>query len=113
VTRIEVTRHVAADPASVALLLSEPPTVQDPERAWVVAPPRRAGIGFTATAQTSSLSSFAASGRVIIVPATDAGCDVRLVLTLPDDAASGRAQRSAAKFLAMLADRAKSRSFAA
>jgi hypothetical protein len=113
VTRIEVTRHVAADPASVALLLSEPSTTRDPEDGWVMAPPRRAGVGFTSVTQTSALSGFTASGRVIIVPATDAGCDVRLVVAVSDDVATVRAKRSAARFLALLADRARARSFAA
>jgi hypothetical protein len=113
VTRIEVTRHVAADPASVALLLSEPSTENDPEDAWMMSPPRRTGVGFTSATQTSALSSFTASGRVIIVPAPDAGCDVRLVAAVSDEVATVRAQRSATRFLTLLARRAKARSFAA
>jgi hypothetical protein len=113
VTRVEVTRHVAADPASVALLLAEPPAAQDADQGWVIAPPRRAGVGFVSGAAASTLSGFTAVGDVSVEPATDAGCEVRLVIAVDDDASSGRAERSATKFLSQLANRARSRAFAA
>jgi hypothetical protein len=111
-TRVEVTRHVAADPASVALLLAGPPVEPD-GGGWVILLPRRMGVGFAAAAQSSALSDFSAGGDVSVVPAADDGCEVRFVATVGDDASAGRVERSAARFLASLADRARARSFAA
>jgi hypothetical protein len=114
-TRVEVVRPVAADPASVALLMSELPTATDPERTWVVGSPRRTGATFTAPAQTSGLAEFSAAGELTIDPAVDGdgGCDLRLSVEVPLDRVSGRVERSAARFLATVAFRARVRSLAA
>lgn len=112
-TRVEVSRHVAADPTSVALLLAEPASQPEHDRAVVVTPPRRAGVGFRADVEVTDAIGRAVSGQVLIQPATDAGCDVRLWLTAPDAAAARGIERSSVAFLSDLATRAKSRSFAA
>jgi hypothetical protein len=111
--RVEVVRPVAADPASVALLMSELPTTKDPDRNWVVGPPRRIGGTFMAPAQSSGLAEFSAAGELTIDPASDGGCRLRLAVEVPADAATLRVQRSAARFLATVAYRARSRSLAA
>lgn len=112
-TRVEVSRHVAADPASVALLLAEPASEPEHDRAVVVTPPRRAGVGFTAIVEVIDALGRAGSGQVSIEPATDAGCDVRLWVRAPDATAARGIERSSIAFLSDLAARAKSRSFAA
>jgi hypothetical protein len=113
VTRVEVSRHVAADPASVALLLAEPPGEPEHDRAVVVTPPRRAGVGFVAIVEVIDAIGRAVTGEVMIEPATDAGCDVRLSVTAPDVSAARGIERSGSTFLSDLAARAKSRSRAA
>lgn len=112
-TRVEVSRHVAADPASVALLLAEPAGEPEHDRAVVVTPPRRAGVGFAAAVEVIDAIGRACSGEVMIEPATDAGCDVRLWVTAPDPTAARGIERSSTTFLGDLAARARSRSFAA
>jgi hypothetical protein len=113
VARVEVTRHVAADPASVALILAEPAREKDAPRDVVVLPPRRSGIGFTAAVEVVDAIGRAVSGQVTVEPATDAGCDVRVFLNAPDDSAARGVERSASTFLSELAARARSRSRAA
>jgi hypothetical protein len=113
VTRVEVSRHVAADPTSVALLLAEPAAEPEHDRAVIVTPPRRAGVGFVAIVEVIDAIGRAVTGRVLIEPATDAGCDVRLTISAPDGAAARGIERSSATFLSDLASRAKSRSYAA
>jgi hypothetical protein len=89
VTRIEVARQVAADPASVALLLSGP-AARD---AWPsdgdvrVGPPMRSGVGFVADMTVVDSTDRGVRGRYTIMPAegTSGASDVRLVLTSTAD----------------------------
>lgn len=94
-TRIEVTRRVAADPASVALLLSGP-AARD---AWPsdgdvrVGPPMRSGVGFVADMTVVDAAERGVRGRYTITQAegSPGASDVRLVLTSTgDDAAALR-----------------------
>lgn len=120
--RLEVVRHIAADPASVALLLADP--TGDDERsdtrlraadgeALEVSAPRRSGIGFSADVLVRVREGGSAPGEIRVEPATDAGCDARIVLHVPAGASTASVERQAGRFLSGLADRAKSRSFAA
>lgn len=120
--RLEVARHVAADPASVALLLADPTGDGDrgetrlrvaDEEGLEVSAPRRSGIGFRADVLVRLREGRSAPGEIRVEPATDPGCDARMVLHVPADASFGAVERQAGRFLATLADRAKSRSFAA
>jgi hypothetical protein len=118
-TRIELTRHVVADPAGVALLLAEPASWPDPDRddqGWVVAPPRHVGDRFTAVieaVQPVEAPGRMASGQVIVKPTGEVGCEIRLVINVRDHATAARVEESAATFLAVLGDRAQARSLAA
>jgi hypothetical protein len=116
VTRFEVARYVAADPAGVALLLSEPASWRDPDRTdytWTVAPPRRVASRFTAAAEVTASTERLATGQMTVRPSTEAGCEIRLVLTTRDAAPAGSVEQSARMLLASLADRAQARSLAA
>jgi hypothetical protein len=104
VTRIEITRHTAADPAGVALLLSE---------ASEVSPVRRSGVGFAADVEAVDSAGHRTSGRLSVVPSVDAGCEVRLALRLADQAATESAEAWARTFLDSLARRAQGRASAA
>jgi hypothetical protein len=104
---------VAADPASVALLLAEPASERDPDSGISVTPPRRTGVGFTAVLHLVDALGRTIAGEVTATPASDAGCELRLVLSAPDSAAARGLERSATGFLAELAARARSRSRAA
>lgn len=106
--RIEVERHVAADPASVALLLAG---LQD--GGLIVAPPRRNGIGFLAEISTTDSKGRPVPGELRIEPAEDPGCDVRLILTTTDPAGAAVVRRVASRFLSTLAVKARERAFAA
>jgi hypothetical protein len=117
-TRIEITRHAAADPASVALLLAEPatePVAADPvPTPWGgVSGVRRSGIGFRAGVDVAVGEHHQAEGVLTVVPSTDAGCDVRIELNPSDDAAAFSVQAWAVTFLDSLAERARERSSAA
>ena len=110
-TRIDVVKHVAADPASVALLLAEPATEGDRE-SIVLTPPRRSGVGFSAAVEVSDIGEMPAVGEVVVQPGSDAGCEVRLVLHVPNQSAR-HVERAGSRFLSELALRARSRSRAA
>jgi hypothetical protein len=111
-TRFEVRRHVAADPAGVALLLAEPTAWSDLDHTWAVANPHRVGDGFAAAFRVTEPSDQLARGVVCVTPTTDAGCEVRLVINAKDRAVAD-VQRSVSGFLGLLAERARARSFAA
>jgi hypothetical protein len=113
VTRFEVTRHVAADPAGVALLLAEPASWSDLYHHWVVAAPRRVGEGFAAALQVSADSGRLARGVISVATSPEVGCEVRLVINACDGAVANEVERSASRFLDALAERARERSFAA
>jgi hypothetical protein len=109
--RVMITRHMTADPASVALLLAEPADAA--AGGVVVSLPRRSGIGFTAAVEVTDPLGRSATGEVVVQPATDAGCEVGLALNAPEGAAARRAERAGSSFLARLAARARQRSEAA
>lgn len=109
--RLVISRHMTADPASVALLLAEP--VVDPTEGVRVSPPRRAGIGFTAAVAVTDSMGRSAAGEVIVRPAADAGCDVGLALSAPEGGVGRGVERVGSSFLDRLAARARRRSYAA
>ena len=111
--RVEMRRHVAADPASVALLLAEPTSWSDPHHGWVVAPPRRIGESFAVSIDVLEPSGRLATGALIVKPAADVGCDLRLVISARSASTVRTVEPSAVTFLELLADRAQARSFAA
>jgi hypothetical protein len=116
VTRFEVTWHVAADPAGVALLLSEPASWRDPDHegyTWTVAAPHRVASRFTAAAELTASTERLATGQMTVKPSTEAGCEVRMVLRTRDAAAARSVEQSALLLLASLAERAQARSLAA
>jgi hypothetical protein len=117
VTRIEIARHAAADPASVALLLAEParlsqPAGPDSEVSGELSPVRRTSAGFAAELDVLAPHG-AAHGQVSVVPTADAGCDVRLTLSVVDDALAWLADGWATAYLDSLVVRARLRSSAA
>lgn len=129
-TRVELHRHVAADPASVALLLAGP-TDREPDASGdtaalrlvaqrtadvagvIVAAPRRRGVGFVASIDVSDGKGVTTHGTVTVVPATDPGSDIALSLDPVEGQAAGAVRREAAAFLETLVRRARSRAFAA
>lgn len=112
-TRIEVKRHVAADPASVALLLAEPASERDPDSGVVIAAPRRTGVGFVAAIEVTDAVGRAVTGDVIVEPSSDAGSDLAVAISVPDQRAARGIEKTVAGFMGELAARARSRSFAA
>jgi hypothetical protein len=115
-TRIEVIRHVTADPAGVALLLAEPAMWSDPiqlDHTWVVAPPHRAMDGFASTVEVTEPWGRLVTGELTVTPALDTGCEIRLVIRVPDRSVARGVERSGVGFLALLAERAQARAFAA
>lgn len=124
--RFEVERHIAADPASVALLLAGPfgdtppgdphlPTARVPAEhsGVVVAAPRRNGVGFVADVTTTDAKDRHVAGELRIAPSQDPGCEVRLSFTAADAGSVAVVRRAAGRFLSTLAVRARERSFAA
>ena len=124
--RLEVARHIAADPASVALLLAGPlgdtpssnpdlPSARVPaeDSGLVVAAPRRNGIGFVADVTTTDAKDRHVAGELRIEPAEDPGCEVLLIFTAADAGSAAVVRRAAGRFLSTLAVRARERSFAA
>jgi hypothetical protein len=116
-TRIEITRHAAADPASVALLLAEPVAERTagPDSlvpTGEVGTVRRSEVGFTA-AVAVAIGDGRAPGVLTVVPSRDAGCDVRIELSPSDASAAPAARAWATTFLDSLAERARVRSSAA
>jgi hypothetical protein len=72
-TRTAVERRIAADPASVALLLTAPPSEPGPDDAPQVAsdPPVRSPLGFTATVRVARAGDLLAVGQLTIAHAGD------------------------------------------
>jgi hypothetical protein len=115
-TRFEVTRHVVADPAGVALLLAEPanwPQADDAGRVWVVSPPRRVGSRFVAVLEVTATAGRLATGQVTVKPSNDAGSEIRLVISSTDDDVTDGVDQGAVTFVALLAERAQARAMAA
>jgi hypothetical protein len=109
---VEVRRHIAADPTSVALLLAGP-LPDDSDEALEVLAPRRTGVGFTASLKLLDSSRRPVTGEVTIQPLSDDGCDARVVLRAHDERSARGVERAASTFLSRLAILARSRSFAA
>jgi hypothetical protein len=78
---IEVVRHVSADSAGVALLLSDPSFDLDATVSWQVGVPRRWGAGFIASIEGKAWPAHDAAGTISVEPVRGWGCQVRLVLT--------------------------------
>jgi hypothetical protein len=117
-TSIEITRHAAADPASVALLLASPAAeaANSPaaaEASGEVSLVRRNGVGFAAGVDLVDRDGNEAFGVLTVVPSTDAGCEVRIELSPVDAPLATGAEAWAASFLDSLAERARLRSAAA
>ncbi|HEX3823710.1 MAG TPA: hypothetical protein VHV79_04520 [Mycobacteriales bacterium] len=112
-SRVEVARHVAADPASVALLLAELAAEDGTDHGLVVTSPRRAGIGFAARLEFVHAGGAVLVGEIVVAPSSGEGCDVRAGFGVPDDSPIQPVERGASAFLAALAAHAKSRAFAA
>jgi hypothetical protein len=121
VGRIEVGRRVAADPTSVALLLAETPTTDDPARMWrVTTAPRRIGAVFVAAVELIDRWQTIAAGGVTVGPVAEstggAGSEIRLVVDLATSEPSADeapAAQAAAAFVTSLAERARFRARAA
>jgi len=110
--RFEVERHIAADPASVALLLAGPfgdippgdsdlPNARVPaeDSGLVVSAPRRHGVGFVADVTTTDAKDRPVAGELRIEPAEDPGCEVRLTFTAADSGSAAVVRRAASRFL--------------
>ena len=78
--RIEVVRHIAADPSSLALLLSGP-TGRDlwGDESLMLSAPERSGLGFRVDVAASSPAN--ARGRVLIAAGTDGPISSEVSLT--------------------------------
>lgn len=123
--KIELRKHIAADPSSVALLLTGPLVHEqepagdlqvvsaDPAPGVAVSPPRRSGVGFAATVDVTADDGAIAHGGLTIVPASDAGCEVTLHAAAESEAVVRSATRHSRRFLESLDQRARSRAYAA
>jgi hypothetical protein len=120
--RIEVGRRVAAEPTSVALLLAETPTTDDPARMWrVTTAPRRIGAVFVAAVELVDRWQTIAAGGVTVGPIAEstgsAASEIRLVVDLavtePSADEASAAREAASAFVASLAERARFRARAA
>lgn len=111
--RTELTRRVAADPASVALLLSGPvdEAGSGAVRLRRLQPPGRAGVGFVMPVEVLDGSAYA-RGRLSIAPGRDGGTELRLTLTA-DEAPGNDAERRLGALLDDLVETAQRRSRAA
>jgi hypothetical protein len=113
VARIELGRHVAADPSSLALLLSGP-TGRDlwGDNELTLAAPQRSGVGFRVDVATSG--PVPSRGRILIFAGADGpiASEVRLTLsTVSTEVPTLR--RAAETFLDALGTAAQERSSAA
>jgi len=113
VARVEVRRHIAADPASVALLLAEPMGEDAGRDGVTVALPRRGGVGFIASIEVEDIDGRVSHGTVSVKPSSDPGTDLVVSVAAPEGPAARSVERAARLFLSRLAVRARSRSFAA
>jgi hypothetical protein len=112
VARIDISRHVEADPASVALLLSGP-TGRElwPDAELVLAAPQRSGVGFRVD---FSVGEGYGRGRILIAASSDGpiASDVRLTLSTAD-VLNLALRRACDQFVDSLAVAAQERSSAA
>ena len=115
-TRTEVARHVAADPASVALLLSGPTAVtmwpDAEDDSMVFRTPMRSGVGFVVDLSVRDVVAGPARARLSIAPGDNPTVTtLRLVVTAVGTSTQLRTR--AALFLDALARCAQARSSAA
>jgi len=112
VARIELQRHVAADPSSLALLLSGP-TGRDlwADDSLVLGAPRRTGLGFRVDVATSAPAM--ARGRILISAGADGPIASEVQFTLSAVGDVPRLRRAASDYLEALAAAAQARSSAA
>ncbi len=108
--RLDVERHLAADPASVALLLAGEGS-NEPD--LVIDAPRRSSVGFIAAVSATDANGRPAVGKLRITPAQEPGCEVRVTMIAADCDSAAVVRRSASRFLATLALRARQRAHAA
>jgi len=101
VTRVDLSRRVSADPASVALLLGGPalPPVDDARdgdanRHVTVGPPVRTSIGFSASVAVD-VGSASGHGRLRVTADGPAATDVQLGVVVPDGDGDGDAKAEA------------------
>ena len=110
--RIEVARHVAADPSSLALLLSGP-TGRElwGDDSLVLGPPQRSGLGFRVDVAATTPAN--ARGRILIAAGSDGpiASEVKLTFSVVGDVPAMRQAVSA--FLEGLTAAAQARSSAA
>lgn len=110
--RIEVVRHVAADPSSLALLLSGP-TGRElwGDDALVLSAPQRSGLGFRVDVATNSPA--AARGRILIAAGADGpvASDVSLTFSVVGNVPAMR--QAIGRFMDALTAAAQARSSAA
>jgi hypothetical protein len=127
-TQAQIVREFAADPASVALLMSGPATgvlwpesgpeqrADDDVPTVQVGPPMRSGVGFVIDLTIADPDIGAARGRLALVPGDGdrpfAGTTARLTLTAAA-ASAHELHRRGAMFLAALGTLAVARSSAA
>lgn len=110
--RIEVVRQVAADPSSLALLLSGPTGRELWEGdSLVLGAPERSGLGFRVDVAATAPAN--ARGRILIAAGSDGpiASEVRLTLSAVGNVPAMR--RAADQFLDALASAAQARSSAA
>jgi hypothetical protein len=110
--RIEVVRHVAADPASLALLLSGPTG----RELWVddslaLSAPTRSGLGFRVDLAATAPAN--ARGRILIAAGADGPISSEVTLTVSVVGDVPAMRHAVARFLDALAAAAQARSSAA
>ena len=110
--RIELARHVSADPSSLALLLSGPTG----RELWgidslVLGAPQRSGLGFRVDLATTTPAN--ARGRILIAAGADGPIASEVILTLSVVGDVPAMRRAAEQFLDALTVAAQARSSAA
>jgi len=123
---IHATRTIAADPASVALLLAGPtatelfaaatpvlPAAPDADLLAEIPPPHRSGVGFATSVSISSGERPLAWGSLTIQPGGRLGTTISVALQSVDGADRSALQRWLTAGLAELASAAMARACAA
>ena len=110
--RIEVARHVAADPSSLALLLSGP-TGRElwGDDSLVLSAPQRSGLGFRVDVAATSPAN--ARGRVLIAAGADGPISSEVTLTFSVVGDVPAMRQAVVRFLDALTSAAQARSSAA
>src|SRR4051794_23246420 len=116
--RAEIVRHVAADPAGVALLLSGPAAYElwpgTDDASMTLRTPMRSGVGFVVDLSVDDPLVGPARARLAIEPAEAAAAATALrLVVIAGDANETAIRDRAARFLDALARQAQARSSAA